>query len=129
MYYCYIYTRNNKTFKIMKVKERIEELKPFCPELSDYDWCTSPLFVAKALNKLWRELGCYHAGRLIPETEHNRRQLKKYKYAEKSLTEFIKNNIDGILELSLEEKNNMYLEILYKAVSHYEYFNSHKNKQ
>ena len=110
----------------MKVKERIEELRPFCLENSDYDWCKSNLFVAKALNTLWRELGCYEPSRLIPSTEYNRRQLKKYKYAEKSLNEFIKNNVDNILELSLEEKNNIYLEILYKAVRYYE-FNSYKD--
>ena len=110
----------------MKVKERIEELRPFCPENSDCDWCESNFFIGYALNKLWCELGCYNASRLIPSTEYNIRQLKKYKYAEKYLHKFIKNNIDDILELSLEEKNNMYLEIVHKAVSKYE-LNSYKD--
>lgn len=107
----------------MRVKERIKELRPFCTENSDYDWCKSNLFTGKVLNKLWDELGCYDSSRLMPSTEHNREQVKKYKYAEKSLKEFIKDNVDGILELSLEEKDNMYLEILYKAVNHYGDFN------
>lgn len=107
----------------MRVKERIEELRPFCTDNSDYDWCKSNLFTGKVLNKLWDELGCYDSSCLTPSTEHNRKQLKKYKYAEKSLKEFIKDNVDDILELSLEEKDNMYLEICYKAVSHYGGFN------
>lgn len=110
----------------MKVKERIEELRPFCPENSDYDWCKSNLFVGNTLNKLWRELGCYDGSRLMPSTPYNRRQLKKYKYAKRKLYDFIKNSVDDILELSLEEKNNMYLEIVHKAVSNYE-LNFYKN--
>ena len=104
----------------MKVKERIKELRPFCTENSNYDWCKSNLFVGKALNKLWDELECYDGNSVTRSTEHNRKQLKKYKYAERKLYDFIKNNVDEILELSLEEKDNMYLEVLYKAVSHYE---------
>lgn len=107
----------------MRVKERIEELRPFCIENSDYDWCRSNLFTGKVLNKLWDELGCYDGCRLMPSTEHDRKQLEKYKYAKRKLYDFIKNNVDEILELSLEEKDNMYLEILYKAVSHYGGFN------
>lgn len=103
----------------MKVKERIEELRPFCTENTDYDWCKSNLFIGKAVNRLWGTLGCYDSSLSRPQTDTNRKQLKKYKYAEQKLFDYIKENVDTILELTLEEKDKLYREILDKAVEEY----------
>lgn len=104
----------------MKVKERIEELRPFCTENTDYDWCKSNLFIGKAMNRLWDKLNLYNGSRSMPSTQHNDKQMKKYKYAEQKLYDYIADNVGTILELTIEEKDKVYSEILNKAVEDYE---------
>ena len=104
----------------MKVKERIEELRPFCIENTDYQWCKSNLFIGKAVNRLWDTLGCYNSSLSRPQTDTNRKQLKKYKYAEQKLYDYITDNVGTILEMTLEEKDKVYSEVLNKAVEDYE---------
>lgn len=100
----------------MKVKERIEELRPFCPENTDYDWCKSNIFIAKAVNRLWDTLGCIS----YPSTEHDHMQLKKYKYAKQKLFDYIKENVQTIMELTIEEKDDLYHTILLNGVLFFE---------
>ena len=72
----------------MKVRERIEELRPLCVENTDFMWC--------------------------------KKQMKKYKYAEQKLYDYIADNVETILELTLEEKDKLYSEILDKAIKEFE---------
>ena len=104
----------------MKVRERIEELRPLCVENTDFMWCKSNLFIGKAMNKLWNKLNIYNGSRSMPSTKENDKQMKKYKYAEQKLYDYIADNVRTILELTLEEKDNVYSKILDKAIREYE---------
>lgn len=103
----------------MKVKERIEELRPFCPENTDYDWCKSNLFIGKAVNQLWNTLDLDCLSQLFT-AEHSNMQLKKYKYAKQKLFDYIKENVQTIMELTIEEKDDLYHTILLNGVLFFE---------
>ena len=104
----------------MKVKERIAELRPFCTENTDYDWCKSNIFIAKAVNRLWDTLNLYNGSRSMPSTQENDRQLKKYNYAKQKLFDYIKENVQTIMELTIEEKDDLYHTILLNGVLFFE---------
>lgn len=98
-----------KTNKNMTAKERIEELKGFATH-TDYEWLTSNFIAGNALNKLHDSLGLSSGDEYSnPSTNYN---LRKYKYAKQKLFDFIKEHVEPILELTLEEIDFIYYNLL-----------------
>lgn len=102
----------------MKIKERIAELRGLASELTDYQWCKHPMFTGKALNDLYNTLGLFRGDEYSNHNTH--KNMKKYKYAEQKLLDYITANVGTIVEFTIEEKDKVYSEILNKAVEDYE---------
>lgn len=97
----------------MKVKERIEELKDFAA-CTDYEWLTSNFITSNALNKLHNTLGLFRGDKYSNPSTH--KNWKKYKNAKQKLFDYIKENVQTIMELTLEEKDDLYYTILLNNV-------------
>ena len=84
---------------------------------NDYEGCSNPHTTANALNGLWNKLNLFRDDEY--SNPHTHRNMQKYKYAKQVLLDYIKDNVDTILELRLDEKDKLYCEILDKAVEEY----------